>query len=109
MHKPEHLPGEGDRRAARPARASPHARQAGSRRRGDGDADRPPRAVDLRLVRHRQADRGRQGAIPILGEPWADTGTSTGRLMLAVLGGLADVERDLIRTRTPKAEAAPQL
>lgn len=33
-------------------------------------------------------------------EPWADTTTSTGRLMLAVLGGLADVERDLIRTRT---------
>jgi DNA invertase Pin-like site-specific DNA recombinase len=27
-----------------------------------------------------------------LAEPWADTGTSTGRLMLAVLGGLADVE-----------------
>jgi DNA invertase Pin-like site-specific DNA recombinase len=35
-----------------------------------------------------------------LAEPWADTGTSTGRLMLAVLGGLADVERDLIRART---------
>jgi DNA invertase Pin-like site-specific DNA recombinase len=35
-----------------------------------------------------------------LAEPWADAGTSTGRLMLAVLGGLADVERDLIRTRT---------
>src|ERR1700739_4346922 len=35
-----------------------------------------------------------------LADPWADTGTSTGRLMLAVLGGLADVERDLIRTRT---------
>jgi DNA invertase Pin-like site-specific DNA recombinase len=31
-----------------------------------------------------------------LAEPWADTGTSTGRLMIAVLGGLADVERDLI-------------
>jgi DNA invertase Pin-like site-specific DNA recombinase len=31
-------------------------------------------------------------------EPWTDTGTSTGRLMIAVLGGLADVERDLIRT-----------
>jgi len=30
-----------------------------------------------------------------LAEPWADTATSTGRLMLAVLGGLADVERDL--------------
>src|SRR6201996_8287324 len=35
-----------------------------------------------------------------LAEPWADTGTSTGRLMIAVLGGLADVEKDLIRTRT---------
>jgi len=35
-----------------------------------------------------------------LSEPRADTGTSTGRLMLAVLGGLPDVERDLIRTRT---------
>src|SRR6201981_1901895 len=35
-----------------------------------------------------------------LAEPWADTGASTGRLMIAVLGGLADVERDLIRTRT---------
>src|SRR6516162_5357832 len=35
-----------------------------------------------------------------LAEPWADTATATGRLMIAVLGGLADVERDLIRTRT---------
>jgi DNA invertase Pin-like site-specific DNA recombinase len=42
---------------------------------------------------------GRQGEFRSLAEPWADTGTSTGRLMLAVLGGLADVERDLIRTR----------
>ncbi|MFP2871892.1 recombinase family protein [Acetobacter tropicalis] len=35
-----------------------------------------------------------------IAEPWTDTSTSTGPLMLAVLGGLADVERDLIRTRT---------
>jgi Resolvase, N terminal domain len=35
-----------------------------------------------------------------LAEPWADTTTSTGRLTIAVLGGLADVEKDLIRTRT---------
>jgi DNA invertase Pin-like site-specific DNA recombinase len=39
--------------------------------------------------------------ITTLAERRADTGTSTGRLMLAVLAGLADVERDLIRTRTP--------
>jgi DNA invertase Pin-like site-specific DNA recombinase len=40
-----------------------------------------------------------------LAEPWADTSTSTGRLMLAVLGGLADVERDLIRTRTAEGRS----
>jgi DNA invertase Pin-like site-specific DNA recombinase len=40
-----------------------------------------------------------------LAEPWADTGTSTGRLMLAVLGGLADVKRDLIRTRTAEGRS----
>ena len=40
-----------------------------------------------------------------LAEPWADTGTSTGRLMIAVLGGLADVERDLIPPVPPKAAA----
>jgi DNA invertase Pin-like site-specific DNA recombinase len=40
-----------------------------------------------------------------LAEPWADTDTSTGRLMLAVLGGLADVERDLIRTRTAEGRS----
>jgi DNA invertase Pin-like site-specific DNA recombinase len=40
-----------------------------------------------------------------LAEPWADTGNSTERLMLAVLGELADVERDLIRGRTAKGAA----
>jgi len=40
-----------------------------------------------------------------LAEPWADTGTSTGRLMLAVLGGLADVQHDLIRTRTAEGRS----
>src|SRR6201981_1361631 len=40
-----------------------------------------------------------------LAEPWADTGTSIGRLMLAILGGLAGVERDLIRTRTAEGRS----
>jgi DNA invertase Pin-like site-specific DNA recombinase len=43
-----------------------------------------------------------------LAEPWADTGTSTGRLMIAVLGGLADVERDLIHTRTAEGRSRAQ-
>jgi len=45
------------------------------------------------------------GQFRSLAEPWADTGTSTGRLMIAVLGGLADVERDLIRTRTAEGRS----
>jgi DNA invertase Pin-like site-specific DNA recombinase len=40
-----------------------------------------------------------------LAEPSADTGTSTGRLMIAVSHGLADVERDLIRTRTAEGHS----
>jgi DNA invertase Pin-like site-specific DNA recombinase len=40
-----------------------------------------------------------------LAEPWADTGTSTGRLMLAVLGGLADVSAILSAPAPPRAVA----
>ena len=40
-----------------------------------------------------------------LAERRADTCTSTGRLMLAVLGGLGDIERDLIRTRTAEGRS----
>ena len=46
-----------------------------------------------------------KGQFRSLAEPWADTATSTGRLMIAVLGGLADVERDLIRTRTAEGRS----
>jgi len=58
---------------------------------------------DLFAIVKRIADAGAQ--FRSLAEPWANTGTSTGRLMLAVLGGLADVERDLIRTRTAEGRS----
>jgi DNA invertase Pin-like site-specific DNA recombinase len=35
-----------------------------------------------------------------LADAWADTTTAHGRLMLTVLGGLAEFERDLMRART---------
>jgi len=61
--------------------------------------DRLARSVfDLFGIVKQIADAG--AVFRSLAEPWADTATSSGRLMLAVLGGLADVERDLIRTRT---------
>src|SRR5207245_2694639 len=40
-----------------------------------------------------------------LGDAWADTTTPHGRLMLTVLGGLAEFERELIRTRTSEGRA----
>ena len=43
----------------------------------------------------------RQGRrIQIAADGWADTTTAHGRLMLTVLGGLAEFERELIRSRT---------
>jgi DNA invertase Pin-like site-specific DNA recombinase len=43
---------------------------------------------------------GRGAGFRSLGDTWADTPTAHGRLMLAVLGGLAEFERELIRART---------
>src|SRR5262249_33399768 len=38
-----------------------------------------------------------------LADAWADTTTPHGRLMLTVLGGLAEFERELIKARTEEA------
>jgi DNA invertase Pin-like site-specific DNA recombinase len=43
-----------------------------------------------------------------LGDSWADTTTPHGRLMLTVLGGLAEFERHLILARTSEGRARAQ-
>ena len=40
---------------------------------------------------------GKKAGFRSLGDAWADTTTAHGRLMLTVLGGLAEFERELIR------------
>jgi DNA invertase Pin-like site-specific DNA recombinase len=77
---------------------------------GSGDVvtvtriDRLARSTfDLFAIVKQIVDAGAQ--FRSLAEPWADTATSTGRLMIAILGGLADVERDLIRTRTAEGRS----
>jgi DNA invertase Pin-like site-specific DNA recombinase len=47
----------------------------------------------------------RQAGFRSLGDAWADTTTPHGRLMLTVLGGLAEFERELIRSRTGEGRA----
>jgi DNA invertase Pin-like site-specific DNA recombinase len=48
---------------------------------------------------------GREAGFRSLGDAWADTTTSHGRLMVTVLGGLAEFERELIRMRTHEGRA----
>src|SRR6476659_4287588 len=43
-----------------------------------------------------------------LADAWADTTTPHGRLMLTVLGGLAEFERELIRIRTGEGRKRAQ-
>ena len=40
-----------------------------------------------------------------IGDPWCDTRSPTGKLMLAVIGGLAEYERSLIVSRTSEGRA----
>jgi DNA invertase Pin-like site-specific DNA recombinase len=58
---------------------------------------------DLLNVMHEIAERG--AGFKSLADAWADTTTPHGRLMLAVLGGLAEFERDLIKARTSEGRA----
>ena len=48
---------------------------------------------------------GKKAGFRSLGDAWADTTTAHGRLMLTVLGGLAEFERELIRARTGEGRA----
>ena len=72
---------------------------------GDGDVllitrlDRLARSSrDLLNILHDIGQRG--AAFRSLADAWADTTTPHGRLMVAVLGGLAEFERELIKART---------
>jgi DNA invertase Pin-like site-specific DNA recombinase len=52
---------------------------------------------------------GKAGAtFKSLGDPWCDTTTPHGRLMLTVLGGLAEFERHLILARTSEGRQRAQ-
>jgi DNA invertase Pin-like site-specific DNA recombinase len=53
---------------------------------------------DLLNVLHEVSERG--AAFKSLADTWADTTTPHGKLMVTILGGLAEFERSLIKART---------
>jgi DNA invertase Pin-like site-specific DNA recombinase len=53
---------------------------------------------DLLNVLHAVSERG--AGFRSLADSWADTTTPHGRLLLTILGGMAEFERELIRART---------
>jgi DNA invertase Pin-like site-specific DNA recombinase len=57
------------------------------------------------LLNTLDAVAGKGAGFRSLGDAWADTTTPHGRLMLIVLAGLAEFERDLIRVRTSEGRA----
>ena len=63
-----------------------------------GSRLRLPRTINI-------LDAVGKAAFKSLGDAWADTTTPHGRLMLTVLGGLAEFERELILARTGDARA----
>jgi DNA invertase Pin-like site-specific DNA recombinase len=52
---------------------------------------------DLHNILHELAERG--CGFVSLGEPWCDTTTDVGRLVMTIMGGIAEFERGLIRKR----------
>jgi DNA invertase Pin-like site-specific DNA recombinase len=77
---------------------------------GEGDVlmvtrlDRLARSTrDLLNTLHEITRRG--AGFKSLADTWADTTTPHGRLMLAVLGGLAEFEKELIKARTSEGRA----
>ena len=60
-------------------------------------------ARDLLNIMH--AVDGKSAGFRSLAESWADTTTPLGRLILTILGGMAEFERELIKTRTAEGRA----
>jgi DNA invertase Pin-like site-specific DNA recombinase len=99
------VPRSGERREDRPRAASPLLDQFNA-----GDVltvtrlDRLARST-RDLLNTLAAITAKNAGFKSLGDTWADTTTSHGRLMLTVLGGLAEFERDLIRARPGEGRA----
>lgn len=58
------------------------------------------------LLRIAEALNEKSAGLQSLGEPWADTTTPAGKMIMTVFGGIAEFERSLILTRTQEGREA---
>jgi DNA invertase Pin-like site-specific DNA recombinase len=96
----EDLPRKGHWQQSRAASISAHARSDSS-----GDTivvwklDRLARST-RDLLETMETIREAGGRFRSLSEPWADTTTHAGKMIMTIFAGIAEFERDLIRERT---------
>lgn len=83
-----------------PAGAGEAARSSAGGRRGDGNTPRSPRPVHSRPAGIAERIKEAGAGLRSLAEPWADTTTPAGRMVLTVFAGIVDFERSLIVERT---------
>ena len=60
------------------------------------------------LLRIAETIEGKNAGLQSIAEPWADTTTPAGRMVLTVFAGIAEFERSLIATRTEEGRRAAQ-
>ena len=60
------------------------------------------------LLRIAETIEEKNAGLQSIAEPWADTTTPAGRMVLTVFGGIAEFERSLIATRTEEGRRAAQ-
>ena len=101
-----HLRGEGLRREARPARVDAHARPAPGGRRRRGCPARPAWRSTRDLLEIAEILKEGGTGLRSLGEPWADTTSPAGKMVLTVFAGMAEFERALIHQRTSSGRVA---
>jgi DNA invertase Pin-like site-specific DNA recombinase len=60
------------------------------------------------LLETMEAIRDAGGRFQSISEPWADTTTHAGKMIMTIFAGIAEFERDLIRERTSAGREAAQ-
>jgi len=100
------LPGKGLRQQSGATAISAHARSNSKQRHDRRLETRPLSAIHPGPLETMEAIREAGGKFQSLSEPWADTTTHAGKMIMTIFAGIAEFERDLIRERTSAGREA---